>query len=797
MVSSHFLTGALALLAASAVHARVCYPSLSTTVATTSSSAESTSTSESSIATETSASTDATSTEASTTDIVITTTSTAEATSQTTTSAATTTSAPVDNPTRDPCSTDSDCLLSTDPLCLRGLCICVDLQCTPQTPTDSCSVDSDCSPGEICIKTHFTITMSFFLRKTKFKYASPLDNDSIRLVRCHSDKFGYHALSYTWGPPEGDGCYASSDMRPILLNGRKFQVYPNLHDALVQLQNSLVAEYHWIDAICINQEDESEKAAQVSMMAHIYFSAAQVNVWVGQSNEDTPMVMALIRNLAMYTNNVYAIERDLDPQLVGRLKQLGLPALTRENWLPFVKFFFQNWFRRSWVIQEVALSTNVRLICGDKGNVTWQDLTDATGILNRLGFYPGGLTEMQEGLGEEWELPAIGYPAEMIMAHVLCKTRDFDEPEYQFLRPHVEMLTGPDAWRRGAAPMLAWLLTRCRRAYASDQRDKVYSLLGIAKFAATIKGAPPTSIEVDYSMSSTPATVFTKTATFILEECNYLAFISLASHIVCKEGKNLELTPDLPSWVPDFSTSTQHATTMPIICYSKNFDFDASWYRELGSLGLRIDGPKLHVKAIRVGTLSAVSGCVTDTVMRAKDFEPFAALLLQCAQRYALTGELAIEAFWRTLIFDTEMHGAHPASPDLGIAFGYWVFQTIFYYVQESDLPGYGCEATLRCMKHYKALADRDADVAGDMLHDFDWVRDTIRQLGLIRNAEGKLVNELPPDENRKIKLLGDSFSTLVNGFGYARRFFLTEEGHMGMGCLAVAKNDSVTVPIS
>ncbi|RSL46536.1 hypothetical protein CEP54_013809 [Fusarium duplospermum] len=757
MISSRFLTGALALLAANAVNARVCYPSsiptVSTTVSTTSSSAEPTSTSESAIETETSASTDATSTEASTTDIVITTTSTAEATSETTTSAATTTSAPVDNPTPDPCSTDSDCLLSADPLCLQGLCICVDLLCTPQSPADSCSVDSDCSSGDICengvctapprIITPFTIIMSFLVRKTKFKYASQLDNNSIRLVRFRkpgltqrtaelnlelsiwklqdSDKLGYHALSYTWGPPEGDGCYTSSDMRPILLNGRKFQVYPNLHDALVQLQNSLIAEYHWIDAICINQQDESEKAAQVSMMAHIYFSAAQVNVWVGQSNEDTPMVMALIRNLAMYINNFYAIEGDLDPQLVGKLKQLGLPSLTKENWLPFVKFFFQNWFKRSWVIQEVALSTNVRLICGDRGSITWKDLTDANGIMNRLGFYPGGLTEMQEGLGDEWELPAIGYPAEMIMAHVLCKTRDFNEPEYQFLLPHIEMLTGPDSWRRGAAPMLAWLLMRCRRAHASDQRDKVYSLLGIAKFAAKVKGASQTSIEVDYSDSSTPTTVFTKAATFILEECNHLAFISLASHIICRDGKNLKLTPDLPSWVPDFSTSAQQATTMPIICYSKNFDFDASLYRELGSLGLRIDGPKLHVKAVRIGTLSAVSSCVTDTVMRAKHFEPFAELLLKRAQRYALTGELAIEAFWRTLIFNTEMHGAYPASPELGVAFGYWVFQTIFYYVEESDLPGYGCEATLRCMKHYKALADRDADVAGDMLHDFDW----------------------------------------------------------------------------
>ncbi|KAJ4212864.1 hypothetical protein NW759_011505 [Fusarium solani] len=107
-------------------------------------------------------------------------------------------------------------------------------------------------------------------------------------------------------------------------------------------------------------------------------------------------------------------------------------------------------------------------------------------------------------------------------------------------------------------------------------------------------------------------------------------------------------------------------------------------------------------------------------LMRTWEFEPFAAILLQCAQRYALSGELSIEAFWRTLIFDTETHSAHPASPELGSAFGCWVLQTIFYYVEHSDLPGYGCEATIRSMKNYKALADRDAHVAGDMLPDFD-----------------------------------------------------------------------------
>ncbi|KAM6529537.1 hypothetical protein FALCPG4_007666 [Fusarium falciforme] len=382
----------------------------------------------------------------------------------------------------------------------------------------------------------------------------------------------------------------------------------------------------------------------------------------------------------------------------------------------------------------------------------------------------------------------------MIMANGLCKSRDLNEPEYPFLLPQIEILPGSDSWRRGTAPMLAYLLMRCRRAHASDQRDKVYSLLGIAKFAATVNGAPTTCIEVGYTDSSTPGTVFTKATTFILEECNHLAFISLASLITCKNGENLELTPDLPSWVPDFSTSVQHATTTPLLCYSKHYEFDASWYRELGSLGLRIDGAELHVKAVRIGTLSVVSTSVAEALMLTWEFEPFAALLLKCAQRYTPTGELAVEAFWRTLIFDTETHGAHPASPELGSAFGCWVLLIILYYVQHSDLPGYGCEATIRCMKHYKALADRDADVAGDMLPDFDRVRDTQRRLGLVRNAEGKLVVDLPDEENRRIKRLGDSFGSLVNIFGYFRRFFLTEEGHMGMGGLAVKENDSVWV---
>ncbi|KAM0437911.1 hypothetical protein ACHAPT_002276 [Fusarium lateritium] len=528
-----------------------------------------------------------------------------------------------------------------------------------------------------------------FRHRTGFEYVSQLDMNSIRLVRFRkpgltqptaeislelsiwpleeSEKLGYHALLYTWGPPEGEGCYTSSDVRPILLNGRKFHVYPNLHDALAQLQKSPMSEYYWVDAICINQTDETEKAAQVSMMGHVYSAAAQVNIWVGQGNEHTPMVVAMIVKLARIMESLSAIEQELGPHDDSRMEKLGLPSLTTKNWAPFVAFYGRNWFRRSWVIQEVTLARKVCLLWGDKGSISWQDLINANSLMNRLGLYRG-LTRMQEGPGEDLKTPSIVYPAQMITAGALCKSQDLSETKFRFLLAGIEVLTGTDAWKRGTAPMLAWLVWRCRRSNATDQRDKVYSLLGIARHAATVKGSPVTSIKVDYTDSSTPATVFTAATRFILEECNHLGLISLASLVTPEHGEDLELTPNLPSWVPDLSTSAQHASTLAILGYASHFDFDASRYQEIGSLGLRILGSQLHVKAVRIGALSAVSTHVAPSLLYDWQIDPFAALLLQCPQRYIHTGELAIEAFWRTLILNTGTRGEHPASPELGPA---------------------------------------------------------------------------------------------------------------------------------
>ena len=46
-----------------------------------------------------------------------------------------------------------------------------------------------------------------------------------------------------------------------------------------------------VDAVCINQRDESEKAVQVRMMGSLYSRAEEVIVWLGPASDDSDYAM--------------------------------------------------------------------------------------------------------------------------------------------------------------------------------------------------------------------------------------------------------------------------------------------------------------------------------------------------------------------------------------------------------------------------------------------------------------------------------------------------------------------------
>ncbi|KAE9378346.1 hypothetical protein N431DRAFT_281357, partial [Stipitochalara longipes BDJ] len=87
----------------------------------------------------------------------------------------------------------------------------------------------------------------------------------------------FEALSYQWDP-----IFCSRKWtEKILVDGQPFTVNENLYTALQHLRLKDSERVIWIDAICINQSNDSEKEVQVNGMDDIYKAASSVVSWLG------------------------------------------------------------------------------------------------------------------------------------------------------------------------------------------------------------------------------------------------------------------------------------------------------------------------------------------------------------------------------------------------------------------------------------------------------------------------------------------------------------------------------------
>lgn len=172
-------------------------------------------------------------------------------------------------------------------------------------------------------------------------------------------KQGYRALSYAW---------TDRETRQILVGVSVCQVQPNLYDFLshVSLQQLLTphqwAGYWWIDALCINQvhrNDNPEKIAQLSQMKEIYAGAGETIIWLGTGSPSLHQSMRLIRQASNRHRTVELeakddSEDDEDVQDVEELESAIRHVLEEPYWT------------RTWVLQELVVSNQTRLVCGQE-----------------------------------------------------------------------------------------------------------------------------------------------------------------------------------------------------------------------------------------------------------------------------------------------------------------------------------------------------------------------------------------------------------------------------------------------
>lgn len=462
-------------------------------------------------------------------------------------------------------------------------------------------------------------------------------------IICHLDQAKlseapeYSTLSYTWRSPllkdDGSDPYPSRHVIHFT-DGDSIPVFDNLFQALLRLSGSDIRHHHfWIDAVCIDQDNTTERNHQVDLMAEIYQHAKHVIVWLGTDDEHVKAASELIETLPRVLARIPETDwsTEINPWKIEETSVEGLRERDLNNrrpWISLAHFFRRNWWSRAWVIQEVLLAKNLKVLCGKNYELSWADLEKVSHFLST--------TSWRQVLSDP--------------AYIKIKPGE-PLPEYNtptFLQAAKRDLNSDNDF--------LYTLIRARRHNCQMPIDKAYSLYGIASAYARDRTRVP---KANYYL--TPDVAFTRTAKYILESSKDM---HLLAHI---EGSKFQHIPNLPSWVPDWTVT--EPIGLGITGYKRYFAAGdpGQYFQEPGF-------PEPHVLRLKAARLDRIEACSKSRreVSGERSYPEWLDILHGLEEPY-FTGETCHEAFWRTLICDTDNNKACPCPNDLEVCFRAWL----------------------------------------------------------------------------------------------------------------------------
>ncbi|CZR69694.1 uncharacterized protein PAC_19594 [Phialocephala subalpina] len=314
----------------------------------------------------------------------------------------------------------------------------------------------------------------------------------------------YHSLSYFWGDPIRENT--------LSCNGKKIMITTTLKQALERLINldRGGVKWIWIDQICINQANSEEKGIQVNMMREIYQKSEGTVVWLG------PNILGIETTARLLEKMQCLHKEDQDP-INGRRKRKfytltefeakTLPPAGDRSWKILAEILARPWFVRTWVIQEAVLSrVQPRMLCGSY-ELDWQKLLGSCSWMVSLCYRITPIFQYTDA----W--------------HAVRSLHLFN-----------------DLMNVGLPWDLETLINRAIRFKATEPRDKIYSLVGLAGEASDSSTIPKV-LQADYNKPTRD--VFRDVTRHIIESTGSLSMLSLIRY-----KPNWE---KFPSWSVDFT----------------------------------------------------------------------------------------------------------------------------------------------------------------------------------------------------------------------------------------------------
>ncbi|KAG9199299.1 hypothetical protein G6514_008646 [Epicoccum nigrum] len=269
----------------------------------------------------------------------------------------------------------------------------------------------------------------------------------------------FGALSYCWGTSVFDA--------NLFCDGKTLKITQGLAAALRRMRHEKITFALWVDQVCINQRDISERNSQVKLMGVIYSKAYRVIMWLGEEDEDVALeqrsgrtdkrtspkqdigvegsgLKDLIERLAKAQEKRHEVgdtRNKHELQWIG-LRSYGLPKMNDPGYATFTRLLQRQYFRRGWVLQEAALAVDNTVRIG-AASVSLQDFYRAIFVCVSLG--------------------------------------SDQEIQTDNMRCFMSIINMRVAMREKKSMDLLGLLLQTRATATTDPRDRIYCLLGLAK----------------------------------------------------------------------------------------------------------------------------------------------------------------------------------------------------------------------------------------------------------------------------------------------------------------------------
>ncbi|PSN63102.1 HET-domain-containing protein [Corynespora cassiicola Philippines] len=173
----------------------------------------------------------------------------------------------------------------------------------------------------------------------------------------------YEALSYAWGdplPPAAVYVIAENS-----LPKSHIKVRSNLEEALRHLRREHQPRILWIDAICINQDDISERQKQVKLMGLIFSRASGTVFWLGSDIQPGALALREIENIGRQRENTGILVVPSPEATKPYYPQFQHDLPDDEALLTvIVQLLTCQYFNRVWIVQELKLARHGTVQCG-------------------------------------------------------------------------------------------------------------------------------------------------------------------------------------------------------------------------------------------------------------------------------------------------------------------------------------------------------------------------------------------------------------------------------------------------